>query len=138
MKTTNTKPKIKPTTTKKQIPTPAALVSSNTNIDATRVQSLTVEAGVWKTSIDLSLVRHGKEITRQAGEIAAATHNLKEYRRAMNTLHETINDILDSLRSHSGHIRELREAQQHHRVILSVNLFIILGLLAAVAYLLFK
>jgi hypothetical protein len=124
MKTTNTKPKIKPTTTKKQIPTPAAIAAT--------------EAGMWKSSVDLTLVRHGKEITRQAGEIAAATHNLKEYRRAMNTHNETLSDVLDSLRSHSGHLRELREAQQYHRVILSVNLFIILGLLAAVAYILFK
>jgi hypothetical protein len=124
MKTTNTKPKIKPTTTKKQIPTPAAIAAT--------------EAGMWKSSVDLTLVRHGKEITRQAGEIAESTHNLKEYRRAMNTHNETLSDVLDSLRSHSGHLRELREAQQYHRVILSVNLFIILGLLVAVAYILFK
>jgi len=138
MKTANTKPKIKPTTTKKQIPTPAALVSANSSVDATRVPLLVTEAGIWKSGVDLTLVRHGKEITRQAGEIAAATHNLKEYRRAMNTHNETLSDVLDSLRSHSGHLRELREAQQYHRVILSVNLFIILGLLIAVAYILFK
>ena len=76
------------------------------------------EAEDWKTSVDMTLSRHGKEIN----ELTKYTHRRFE-------------EAHDSIRSHSGHIREIRESLAHHRTILTINLALIFGLIVAVAYL---
>lgn len=121
-------PKIKPTTKKKSIS------AKNTAIIDASDPIINV-AGSWKAGVDLTQVRHGKEIGRNAHDIAAAGHNLERHRKAINEQKEIIDDILDELRSHTGSLRELREQAAHTRVVWSINLALIFGLIVAVGYL---
>ncbi|MFZ0615523.1 MAG: hypothetical protein WAN16_03620 [Chthoniobacterales bacterium] len=77
------------------------------------------DAGDWKASVDLTLARHGKEIN----ELTKST---------LKGLEETF----ESLRSHSGHIREIRESIDHQRVVQNIVLASIFVLIVAVSYLL--
>lgn len=84
-----------------------------------RAASAIKDAGDWKASVDLTLARHGKEIN----ELTKST---------LKGLEETF----ESLRSHSGHIREIRDDIYYLHTVQKILLALIFGLIVAVSYLL--
>lgn len=80
------------------------------------------DAGDWKASVDMTLARHGKEIEGQ--------------RRGIQGLVADRSEIHESLRSNSGHIREMRESIDHQRMAQNIVLALIFVLIVAVSYLL--
>lgn len=110
MKTTNTKPKIKPTTTKKQVPKPVTIAVT--------------EAGVWKSSVDLTQVRHGKLIAEQGKRIDIQT--------------DTITTMIKTSDLHLKMIQDLWESVAMHRTALAINIAIVIALVIVVGYLLFR
>jgi hypothetical protein len=84
-----------------------------------RAASAIKQAGDWKASVDFTLARHGKEIN----ELAKSTQ-------------KGLEEAYESLRSHSGHIREIREEIDYQRTISNITIALIAGLIVAISYLL--
>lgn len=103
-----------PTPKKKPAPKPDGIVAA--------AASAIKQAGDWKASVDFTLARHGKEIEGQ--------------RRGIEGLVAVRSEIHESLRSLSGHIREIRESIDHQRMAQNIILALIFGLIVAVSYLL--
>lgn len=112
MKAKTTTPKTKPVkvVAKDKRPSPAELAIA--------------EARTWKSSVDLTLVRHGKEIVSVARVANRHTDVLFQ--------HET------EIFQNEAEIKILKESTHILRVLVAVNAAILLGVIVAVSYLICK